>query len=349
MKKIFLQYNQEIVPLKEEVFEKELILQQLLEKHPHLLPSDEIIGSPSFMLVQREVPVSVGFIDILYLDQLMVPTVVETKVNNPEIRRKIIGQGYEYLTSLSYELNGKNIINLAKNYWKENYETQVKNILGVDGLSEREIDKNLKKPRLRLIFAADFIPRELRKFVEFINNASRGIDVYAVQIERFLLDDKRIFSVSTWGPTESVIHDKTTSFGLMSREEYVNKINKSETISPAEKEIFKTRVNSFLDLSEQLGLVIGWGTKSFKISYQQEDKLIKLLEIYYNGDVWITFQPHPERNNFENSIYEKLDGAVDLQKKQNDPKSQYKMGQIKLFKLTDNQFESIKQVLSSLA
>lgn len=348
MKKIFLQSNHEIAPLKEEVFEKELVLQELLERHPHLLPSDEIIGNPSLLLVQREVPVSVGFIDLLYLDQLMVPTVVETKVNNPEIRRKIIGQGYEYLTSISYELSGKQIINLTKNYWKDKYESQVKNVLGIDCLSEREIDKNLKKPRLRLIFVADFIPRELRKFVEFINNASRGIDVYAVQIERFLLDDKRIFSVSTWGPTESVVHDKTTSFGLMSREEYLNKINKSDTLSLVEKEVFINRVNNILDLSEQHDLAVGWGTKSFKVSYQQGDKLIKLLEIYYNGDVWVTFLPHPERDDIARSAYEKLDNAVDLQKKQLDPKSQYKMGQRKLFKLTDGQFEIINSVLSNV-
>ncbi len=352
MKKIYLQTNNDISPLKEENFEKELVLQVLLEEHPHLLPSEEIIGNPSFLLVQREVPVSVGFIDILYLDQLMVPTVVETKVNNPEIRRKIIGQGYEYLTSLSYELTGKNIINLAKNYWKENFENQVKNTLGVDSLSEKEIDKNLKKPRLRLIFAADFIPRELRKFVEFINNASRGIDVYAVQIERFLLDDKRIFSVSTWGPTESVIHDKTTSFGLMSREEFINKINKNETLSSKEKAIAIERISQIFDLTEYLNYEIKWGTKSANIIFKDKDEnRVGGLGIFYNGQTNVEYAPFDKRSGFWNSIYDNFDKAIDLQKTYLKDTSHFKVGRHNFFNLTGEQFSillaTLKEVLSS--
>lgn len=352
MKNIYLQTNHDLTPLKEEVFEKELILQELLEKHPHLLPSNEIIGNPNFLLVQREVPVSVGFIDLLYLDQLMVPTVVETKVNNPEIRRKIIGQGYEYLTSLSYELTGKQIVNLTKKYWKDNYDNQIKNTLGIDSLSEREIDKNLKKPRLRLIFAADFIPRELRKFVEFINNASRGIDVYAVQIERFLLDDKRIFSVSTWGPTESVIHDKTTSFGLMSKEEFINKINKNETLSSKEKTVAIERVSQIFDLTESLNFGIKWGTKSAGIIFKDKhENRVGGLGIFYNGQINVDYAPFNQRSGFWNSIYDKFDTAIDLQKTYLKNTSHFKLGRHNFFNLTEEQFSillsTLKEVLSS--
>ena len=127
-----------------------------------MLLSEDIIGNPVFMTVQREFPVSVGFIDILFIDQMMLPMVVETKVNNSEIRRKIIGQGYEYLTSLAYELTGKKIVACIKSYWKGDFQKEIKNKFGfgVDCLSEKEIDKDLKKTRMRLIFAADFILRE---------------------------------------------------------------------------------------------------------------------------------------------------------------------------------------------
>jgi len=75
----------------------------------------------------------------------MVPTThIETKVNNPEIRRKIIGQGYEYLTSISYEFTGKKIIDAATNYWKDAYASEVKAHLDLDKLNEKEIDRNLK-------------------------------------------------------------------------------------------------------------------------------------------------------------------------------------------------------------
>lgn len=348
MKKIYLQKNSLISPLKEEPFEKELILQELLEKHPHLLPSEEIIGNPTFMTVKRELPVSVGYIDLLLIDQMMVPTVVETKVNNPEIRRKIIGQGYEYLTSLSYELTGKQIVNFAKSHWKDDYEQEVKNKLGIDSLSEKEIDKNLKKPRMRLIFVADFIPRELRKFVEFINNVSRGIDVYAVQMERFLLEDNRIISVSTWGPTESVIHDKTVSFGILSRDEFINKVNTSEVLAPNEKSLFINRVNEVLNISEQQGLSIGWGTKSFRISYPKGDDFKKLLEFYYNGGTGVVVLPMNERDDSINSIYRKLNEIINLQEKYLNPKTQGILGTRKLYELSEDQFSSFINIINSL-
>ncbi len=349
MKKLFIQTDTVLTTLKEEMFDNELALQILLEQYPELIPSDEIIGNPSFFLIQREFPVSTGYIDHLFIDQMMVPTVIETKVNNPEIRRKIIGQGYEYLTSIAFELNGKQIIEMAKAKWKDQYEGEMEKRLGIKELDVKEIDKNLKKPRLRLIFAADFIPRELRKFVEFINSASRGIDVYAVQIEQFLLDDKKIISVSTWGPTESVIHDKSVSFGIMSKEEFINKINQSEDLTPAVKETFIGRVNSILDLAEELHISVAWGSKSFRLTISYEGKEIKLLEFYYKGNSWGYFVPIVERTTVINETYDKLNTVFDFQKKYLEPKTQYKMGIRNLYQLSTEQFDSLIQIIKSIS
>ncbi|MDD5145198.1 MAG: hypothetical protein PHW72_03700 [Candidatus Pacebacteria bacterium] len=348
MKKLYLQTGATLSTLDESKFEQELVLQELLEQYPELIPSEEIIGNPSFFLIQREFSVSTGYIDHLFIDQMMVPTIVETKVNNPEIRRKIIGQGYEYLTSLSFELTGKQIVESAKQYWKDRYLSEVQRKLDLKELNVKEIDRNLKKPRLRLIFAADFIPRELRKFVEFINSASRGIDVYAVQLEQFLLDDKKIFSVSCWGPTESVVHDKSVSFGLLSREEFINKINSSQDLTPSEKEIFIQRVNEILDIAEERHLSIGWGTKSFRISYSDNDSAKKMLEFYCNGNSWVIFVPFEERSLALKEIYSQLDSVFDLQKKHLDPKSQFKMGTRNLYALSNERFELLISVLKTI-
>ena len=279
---------------------------------------------------------------------MMVPTIVETKVNNPEIRRKIIGQGYGYLTSLSLELTGKQIVDAARRYWKNQYSSEIQKRLDIKDLNPKEIERNLKKPRFRLIFVADFIPRELRKFVEFINNASRGIDVYAVQLEQFLLDDKKIISVNTWGPTESVIHDKSISFGLLSREEFINKINSSQELTPAEKGTFIQRVNEILNIAEERHFSIGWGTKTFRISYPNNVEMKKILEFHYNGNSWEYFIPVAERTSVINETYEKLNIVFELQKKYLEPKTQYKMGVRNLYQLSTEQFDLLIQILKSI-
>ncbi len=346
MKKLYLQIDSNISPLKKENFENELPLQILLEEYPELIPSEEIIGNPSFFLVQREFPVSVGYLDHLFLDQMMVPTIIETKVNNPEIRRKIIGQGYDYLKSLFLEVTGKQIIESAKKYWKDRYDFEVSKRLDLKELNEKEIDKNLKKPRLRLIFAADFIPRELREVVEFINRTSRGIDVYAVQIEQYLLDDKKIISISTWGPTESVVHDKSISFGILSEEEFINKINQSQVLSPIEKETFIQRIKQILNIAEENNLSIRWGTKTLMILYSQNGKDKKILSFDYKGESWGEYSiPIEQRDDFIKKTYEKLNDIFDLKKKHLDAKAQFRMGVRKLFQLSQDQFEHLIEAL----
>ena len=56
MKKLYIQTDTTLTTLKELNFNNELDLQILLEKYPELIPSDEIIGNPSFFLIQREYP-----------------------------------------------------------------------------------------------------------------------------------------------------------------------------------------------------------------------------------------------------------------------------------------------------
>jgi len=348
MKKLYLQTNSALTDLNEVKFEQEIELQKLIEKFPELIPSEEIIGNPLLFLIQREFPVSTGYIDHLFIDQMMVPTIVETKVNNPEIRRKIIGQGYEYLTSLSFELTGKQIVEAAKRYWKSQYSSEIIKRLAIKDLNPKEIERNLRKPRLRLMLVADFIPRELRKFVEFINNASRGVDVYAVQLEQFQLDNKIIISVSTWGPTESVIHDKSISFGLLSREEFINKVNSSQDLNSIEKKTFIERINQILNIAEDRQFSVGWGTKSFRITYPDNKFVNKLLEFYYNGDSWVFFVPFTHRTPEINAIYHSLNLVFDIQNKYLDTKAQYKMGARNLYELSSSEFDVLYKILSTI-
>ena len=349
MNKLYTLTGSQLSILDDAKFENELELQKLLEDFPELLPSNEIIGNPSLFLVQREFPVSTGYIDHLFIDQLMVPTVVETKVNNPEIRRKIIGQGYEYLTSLSLELNGKRITEYAKRYWKDQYISQLQKRLNLSALNIKEIDKNLKKPRLRLIFAADFIPRELRKFVEFINNASRGIDVYAIQYKQFRIEDNTIITVDTWGPTEGAIHDKALSFGLLTREEFINKINQSQDLMPTEKKTFVQRLGEILDLSEELGFSVSWRSKSFNIVCPYHDEFKKFLEIYYSGKVSVDLIPLNQRDETLRQNYNQLDEIFGLQRKHMDPGAKFKLGAKSLFQLSEEEYEYLLSILKSFA
>lgn len=74
-------------------------LQELLAKHPEILPVHAIradIGS--LLCIGREIAVSSGSIDILYLSTAGYPVIVETKLwRNPQARREVLSQTLDYV------------------------------------------------------------------------------------------------------------------------------------------------------------------------------------------------------------------------------------------------------------
>jgi hypothetical protein len=78
-------------------------LQELLRQHPDILPTSEIeaIYTP-LIPIGREVGVSVGAIDNLFISQFGYLVLVETKLwRNPEARREVLAQAIDYGVSLS--------------------------------------------------------------------------------------------------------------------------------------------------------------------------------------------------------------------------------------------------------
>lgn len=88
----------ERLPRVHETFD-ERFLQDLLADHPELLPVHDIrddVGS--LLCIGREVAVSIGAIDNLYLSTGGYPVIVETKLwRNPQARREVLSQTLEYV------------------------------------------------------------------------------------------------------------------------------------------------------------------------------------------------------------------------------------------------------------
>lgn len=78
-------------------------LQELLRDHPELLPVSEIRSDVGKLLcIGREVGVSSGSIDNLYLSTSGYPVIVETKLwRNPEARREVLAQVLDYIKDVA--------------------------------------------------------------------------------------------------------------------------------------------------------------------------------------------------------------------------------------------------------
>ena len=198
----FIGAGGELVEMREQAYDSEAVLQELLEKYPNLLAGDESSDERPrrWVLVRREagVGLEVGgtdrwWIDHLFLDQDGVPTLVEVKRGaDSRIRREVVGQMLDYAAN-------------ALAYWPlERLQVTFEETCASRGVSPEEalaelgiaesdeehfwtsVQTNLQAGRMRLVFVADLIPSELERVVEFLNRNMPSIDVAAIEVKQFV-------------------------------------------------------------------------------------------------------------------------------------------------------------------
>jgi hypothetical protein len=106
-REIFLIQNEgQLIAMREQAYDSEALLQDLLARYPHLLVGDQIDPAQPrrWLLITREasLPSEEGgsgrwAVDHLFLDQDAVPTLVEVKRSSDTcIRREVVGQMLDY-------------------------------------------------------------------------------------------------------------------------------------------------------------------------------------------------------------------------------------------------------------
>ena len=71
------------------------------------------------------------------------------------------------------------------------------------------VSSNLKLGKLRLIFAADTIPENLRRIIEFLNNQMQNSEVLGLEIKQYMSQNKQqIFVPKIIGRTLQAVETK---------------------------------------------------------------------------------------------------------------------------------------------
>lgn len=146
-------------------------LRDFIFAHPEVLPIDEIEPVFSSLIpVCKELPTRSGLIDILFVNDEGLVTLVECKLwKNPEARRKVIGQILDYAKDISRwsydDLQnavrnklGKSLYNLVS----ENAEELDEKVF-VDSVS-----RNLKRGRFLLLVVGEGIRESVELIIDFL-------------------------------------------------------------------------------------------------------------------------------------------------------------------------------------
>src|SRR5882672_7170044 len=200
---IFLiQDNDVLVEMNEQAYDSEFLLQTLLSKYPDLLVGNQIDASSprKWLLIEQEsgVPSAEGgggrwAMDHLFLDQDAIPTIVEVKRScDTRIRREVVGQMLDYAANaVVYWPVERMQARFAANCEASGLDPdeKLRSFLELDEEPEQfwqKANTNLQAGKVRLLFVADSIPKELQRVVEFLNEQMNPAEVLAIEIKQFV-------------------------------------------------------------------------------------------------------------------------------------------------------------------
>ncbi|MGH3103071.1 MAG: hypothetical protein ACRDN6_03115 [Gaiellaceae bacterium] len=211
-----LRGDDDLVPMVETAYDSEDVLQALLAKFPDLLAGDQLAGDVPrrWLLVGREAALPAEedgggrwSVDHLFLDQDGVPTLVEVKrSSDTRIRREVIGQMLDYAANAVVYWPIETLRTVFERRCERegrDPDTELAAVLEIGGDAETfwgQAGANLKAGRIRLVFVADEIPRELRRVVEFLNEQMTA-EVIAIEVKQYVGDGMRTLVPRVIGQT----------------------------------------------------------------------------------------------------------------------------------------------------
>ncbi len=190
-----------LVRLNPAPYEKEIILESLIAEYPSILGCDTGSGDGDrrWMLIKQQfrIPRTKLPIDLLFVDQDGIPTIVEVKrAINPEIKRDVVGQIVQYGASIVANLDVKTLQEEFDRQCKSRDKSSEKELedllLGSQKADEfwEEVRNNLATGRICMVVVADEIPDELRGSLDFLNEQMALAEVLAIAITQYIPTDK---------------------------------------------------------------------------------------------------------------------------------------------------------------
>jgi hypothetical protein len=315
---IFLiQSGGDLVEMKEQAYDTEDVLQELLAKYPNLLAGDQMDGAAPrrWLLISREMGVPSEeegsdrwSVDHLFLDQDAIPTLIEVKrSSDTRIRREVVGQMLDYAANAVVYWPVEAIRARFDEGCRERGADSVKEIeiLVGPGASVEDfwqhVKTNLQAGRIRMVFVADMIPPELRRIVEFLNGQMDPAEVLAVEIKQFVGQGLKTLVPRLIGKTAEAEQKKG---GTRPVEKQWDEANFFQDLRERRGEKEADAARSILNWAKKSVTRIWWGKGtrdgSFIPVQGPKDKGWVVVSVWTYGTVEIPFQYMSKRKPFDN-------------------------------------------------
>lgn len=197
--------------------ENEDTMQRLVAEHPEIISDRD----GALLLIRREQPIGDGegdgrwSLDHLFVTREGVPVLVELKrAVDTRLRREVVGQMLDYAANATAHWKAGTIAASFEATAKAAGRDPGEMLAAFLGDEEepdafwQRVDDSFSAGRVKLVFVADTIPRELARIVEFLNEQMKA-EVRAVELNWFEGQGIRAFTPRIIGETERALAAKT--------------------------------------------------------------------------------------------------------------------------------------------
>lgn len=275
-----------------EGYKNEGHLQQLIAEDPSLIPIVEMHkGLFPFSVAIQEFPLhGSGSLDILAFNRDGAIAVVECKLaDNPEIRRKVIGQILEYaafLNKLDYDQLDRVICQKMGRGLEELLEDKIDDPEWKDSGFQEAVERNLVEGRFTLIIVVDAMEETLRTTIEFLNACGlQNISLHALEMKHLSKDEIEILIPQVYG----VGKDKEATDGqrkLWSEGEFFRQAH--EKVDPQAL----SRIEELFRFTKEKADKLAWGTGkdtgSFTFQLVVGGRPMSVFNLFANGKIYIS-------------------------------------------------------------
>jgi hypothetical protein len=309
---VFLRQGDKLIPMREQVFQAESVLEQLLAESPALLAGDDDADGRRWLLVTRIADATGP--DYMFLDQEGVPTLVEvSRSADPNASRELVGQMLDYAANaVAYQDPARLRATLEARCRDQGRDVEdvLHEDLGIDmepGDFWQHVRVNMNVGRLRLIFAADAIPVDLRRAVEFLNEQMTPTEVLALEVRQYVENGGRQHTLVSrvFGWTAAALRRKGRVSGqaTLTWEDFRRTLPESqfEVARALAREVEAAIAHRGLDWKPEL--------RRFAIAYQSGRYSVVLIELAAEAPVRLAIKlpDHPRTLNIADPYPDLLD------------------------------------------
>jgi len=256
---IYLVKDGELARMRPAAPASENLMQALVARHPEVIAD----GDGGLLLVRREQPIADAAdgagrwsVDHLFVTREAVPVLVELKrAVDTRLRREVVGQMLDYAANAAAHWRSGTIAEAFADTCRvagRDADEALRDFVGDADPAGfwQQVDANITAGRMKLVFVADVVPRELARIVEFLNEQMKA-DVRAVELRWYEGEGGATTLVPrVIGETQRAAAQKSAARGApvpMTREEWI-----ATCIAPA-GEAAVAGAAAFIALVERLG------------------------------------------------------------------------------------------------